>query len=159
MSNVGIIPKSSYRQTHSRRTAQPDHQNTATEQRRFLEMFSRPTCSFRINFVPRVFVQLAVAVWPTLQCSLLVAFLWSFFMFTASRPYGKNELRLYRASKDVCASLCAENYHKCADTIGTVPVPRASHFQSQNISIYFQIKYTEAILSNCTRKLLWFEII
>jgi len=26
------------------------------------------------------------------------------------------------------------------------------------ILIYFQIKYTEAILSNNTRKLLWFEI-
>ena len=53
---------------------------------------------------------------------------------------------------------CAENYNKCADTIGTVPVPCASHFECQNINIFFQIKYTEAILSNCTRKLLWFEI-
>ena len=30
--------------------------------------------------------------------------------------------------------------------------------QTKNINILFQIKYTEAILSNSTRKLLWFEI-
>jgi len=28
---------------------------------------------------------------------------------------------------------------------------------AKNINIYFQIKYTEAIVSNSTRKLLWFE--
>jgi len=39
-----------------------------------------------------------------------------------------------------------------------VPVPWAGHFQCQNINIFFQIKYAEAILSNSTRKLLWFEI-
>jgi len=44
----------------------------------------------------------------------------------------------------------------CADTIGTVPVHWTGHFQCLNIS--FQIKYTETILSNSTRKLLWFEI-
>ena len=47
---------------------------------------------------------------------------------------------------------------KCADTIGTVPVPSAGHFQCRNINIFFSTKYTEAILSNSTRKLLWFEI-
>ena len=29
---------------------------------------------------------------------------------------------------------------------------------AKNINVYFQIKYTEAILSNSNRKLLWFEI-
>ena len=48
---------------------------------------------------------------------------------------------------------------KCADTIGTVLVPWAGHFQRMlNISIFFQTEYTEAILSSSTRKLLWFEI-
>jgi len=47
---------------------------------------------------------------------------------------------------------------KCADTIGTVPVPRLA-ISSAKILIYiFQIKYTEVILSDSTRKLLWFEI-
>jgi len=41
---------------------------------------------------------------------------------------------------------------KCADTIGTVLVPRAK------IKYIFQIKYTEAILSNRTWKISWFEI-
>jgi len=36
---------------------------------------------------------------------------------------------------------------KCADTTGTVLVPWAGHFQCWNI---FQIKYTEATLSNQT---------
>ena len=46
------------------------------------------------------------------------------------------------------------------DTTGTVPVPSAGHFQCSdiNIRLFFHIKYTEAILSNSTRKLLWFEI-
>jgi len=44
---------------------------------------------------------------------------------------------------------------KCADTTGTVPVPWAGHFQYEYLS---QINYTEAILSNSTRKLLWFKI-
>jgi len=35
---------------------------------------------------------------------------------------------------------------KCADTIGTVPVPWAS----LPLPIYFHMKYTEAILSNST---------
>ena len=38
---------------------------------------------------------------------------------------------------------------KRADTIGTVLVPRAGHIQ-----MYIQIKYTEAISSHSTRKLL-----
>ena len=42
---------------------------------------------------------------------------------------------------------------KCADTTGTVLVPWAN----AKIQI-LQIKYTEAVLSNSTRKLLWFEI-
>jgi len=46
---------------------------------------------------------------------------------------------------------------KCADTINTVPVPWAGHSNAK-ILMYFQIKYSEAILSNSTRKLLWFEI-
>jgi len=48
---------------------------------------------------------------------------------------------------------------KCADTIGTVLVPWAGHFHPVlNINVFFQIKYTEAILSNSARKPLWFEI-
>ena len=45
----------------------------------------------------------------------------------------------------------------CVDTVGTVPVLWAGHFQCYIILIC-QIKYTEAVLSNSTRKLLWFEI-
>ena len=54
----------------------------------------------------------------------------------------------------------ANRERKCADTIGTVLVLWAGHFQCKNINrpIFFQVKYTEAILSNSTRKLLWFEI-
>ena len=52
---------------------------------------------------------------------------------------------------------CGER--KCADTIGTVPVPWAGHpFPMLKYEYIFQIKYTEAILSNNTRKLLRFEI-
>jgi len=36
--------------------------------------------------------------------------------------------------------------------------PWSGHFQYQKYEYIFQIKYTEAILSNSTRKLLWFEI-
>jgi len=43
----------------------------------------------------------------------------------------------------------------CADTTGKVLVPWAGHFQCYNIN---QIKYTETMLSNSTRKLSWFEI-
>jgi len=65
-----------------------------------------------------------------------------------------------------CLRLCTtrrkttDNYREqiCVDTAGTVLVPRAGHFQCYNMNIFFQIKYTEAILSNSTRKLLWFEI-
>ena len=42
--------------------------------------------------------------------------------------------------------------------IGTVLVPRAGHFHYENINIFLEIKYTEAVLSNSTRKLLWLEI-
>ena len=52
-------------------------------------------------------------------------------------------------------------YHrmrKCADTVGTVLVPRSDHFQCPQYKYIFQIKYTEAILSNSTRKRLWIEI-
>jgi len=50
---------------------------------------------------------------------------------------------------------------KCADTTGTVLVPWAAAISNAKIlgpNIFFQIKYTEEILSNSTRKLLWFEI-
>jgi len=49
---------------------------------------------------------------------------------------------------------------KCADTIGTVQVPWAGHFQCQNINIFLQLKCTEVILilSDNSRKLLLFEI-
>jgi len=44
---------------------------------------------------------------------------------------------------------------KCVDTVGTVSVPWAGHFRCL---LYFQ-KYTEAILSNNSRKMLWFIIL
>ena len=47
---------------------------------------------------------------------------------------------------------------KCADTIGTVLIRWAGHIQCQKYKYIFLIKCTEAILSNSTRKLLWFEI-
>ena len=49
---------------------------------------------------------------------------------------------------------------KCADTIGTVLVPCMgwSFPVLKYKYIFFQIKYTEAILSNSTRKLLWFDV-
>ena len=47
---------------------------------------------------------------------------------------------------------------KCADTIGTVPVPLGWPFPTLKYLYIFQIKYTEAILSNSIQKLLWFEI-
>ena len=54
---------------------------------------------------------------------------------------------------------CENRERKCADIIGTVPVPWAGHFQWKDINNYiFQIKYTDVILSNSTRKLLRSEI-
>jgi len=48
---------------------------------------------------------------------------------------------------------------KCADTIGTVLVPcMGCPFPMLRYKYIFQMKYTEAILSNTTQKLLWFEI-
>jgi len=47
--------------------------------------------------------------------------------------------------------------NESADTTGTVLVPGLAIF-SAKIQIYFSNKIYEAILSNCTRKLLWFEI-
>jgi len=47
---------------------------------------------------------------------------------------------------------------KCADTIGTVLVPWAGHFQCWNINILLQIKYMEAILSNSIRKLSYIHL-
>jgi len=44
---------------------------------------------------------------------------------------------------------------KCADTIGTLLVAWAGHFDFRML----KQMYAEAILSNGTRKLLWFEII
>jgi len=48
---------------------------------------------------------------------------------------------------------------KCADTIGTVPRFPGLSISNDKILMYFsQIKYTEAIISNNTRKVLWLEI-
>ena len=52
----------------------------------------------------------------------------------------------------------ARKERNCADTIGTVLTAWAGHFQCWNITILMQINFTEAILSNSTRKLLRFEI-
>ena len=48
----------------------------------------------------------------------------------------------------LCCKYFVYRKRKCADIIGTV----------LQYKCIFQIKYTEAILSNSTRKLLWFEI-
>jgi len=54
---------------------------------------------------------------------------------------------------------------KCANTVGTVWVPWAGYgslgwlFPMLKCKYIFPIKSMEAILSNSTRKLLWFEII
>jgi len=47
---------------------------------------------------------------------------------------------------------------KCADTIGTVLGSLGWPFPMLKYKHIFQLKYTEEILSNSTRKLLWFEI-
>jgi len=63
----------------------------------------------------------------------------------------------------------AESFSESDRLIGneSVPIPLAqcwfsglAIFNAKNINrpIFFQVKYTEAILSNSTRKLLWFEI-
>ena len=59
-----------------------------------------------------------------------------------------------------CCQAIGNEKRKCADTIGTVLVLWAGHFQWQNKNIFFSNKlvYTGAILSNGTRKLLRFEI-
>jgi len=46
---------------------------------------------------------------------------------------------------------------QCADTTGTVLV-HGLPFPMLKYKYIFRIKYTEAILSNSTRKLLWLEI-
>ena len=52
--------------------------------------------------------------------------------------------------------LHANRERKCADTIGTV---LGWPYLMIKYKYIFQIKYTEAVLSNSTRKLLWFEIV
>ena len=61
---------------------------------------------------------------------------------------------------DRCRCVVCRRGHrerKCADTIGTVLVPWIG-LPMLKYKYIFQKKYTEAILSNSTRKLLWFEI-
>jgi len=48
-----------------------------------------------------------------------------------------------------------QRWQKCADTIGTVLVPRGWPFPMLQCSHILQVTYMEAILSNSTRKLLW----
>jgi len=69
----------------------------------------------------------------------------SFFVFVCAAVYG------------VIKNNNNNRERKCADTTGTVPVPGLA-ISNAKILIHFQKKYTEAILSNSTRKLLWFEI-
>jgi len=52
----------------------------------------------------------------------------------------------------------SEGNAKREQTMGTVLVPWAGQFPMLKYKYIFQIKYTETILSNNTRKLLWFEI-
>jgi len=47
---------------------------------------------------------------------------------------------------------------KCADTIGTVLVPVRWPFPMLKCKYIFSNKIYDAVLSNSTRKLLWFEI-
>jgi len=73
---------------------------------------------------------------------------------------GKNSLCQHVADRTCTDTLRDQNgveywERKCADTIGTVPGWPLSMLKYKCI---FQIKYTEAILSNSARKLLWFEI-
>ena len=82
--------------------------------------------------------------------------LWTYVLF-ASLMTGHcvNTWRRLRNRK--CVTCRAR---KCVDIIGTVLVPWAGQwpFPMQKYKCIFQIKYTEAILSNSIRKLLWFEI-
>ena len=74
--------------------------------------------------------------------------------FTAREPNFRN----WREEGDPVTRR-VRSERKCADTIGTVLVAWVGHFQCCNINMFFsQIKYTEAILSDSTAKLLWFEI-
>jgi len=50
-----------------------------------------------------------------------------------------------------------KEFWKLVGNVGTVLVPWAGDWQCQKCKYIFQIKYTEAIFSNSTRKLLWFE--
>jgi len=58
--------------------------------------------------------------------------------------------------------VCSIGNESVADTTGTVLVAWDGHFlqrlQRYNVNIFFAKTYTEAILPNSTRKLLWFEI-
>ena len=58
--------------------------------------------------------------------------------FLQRRPYGTN--------------VCRYNWHSAGSPGWPLPMLKCS------LNIFFQIKYTEAALSNNTRKLLWFEI-
>jgi len=77
---------------------------------------------------------------------------------------GTEHDRESRTTSAVCAPSSRENHNhrerERAATIRTVPIPWAGGlFERKNINIYFfQIKYTESILSNTTRKPLRYEI-
>ena len=86
------------------------------------------------------------------------------------RPTGCTELHLVSAKSTSTVEpgdrqrRCNKE-RKCADTIGTVPIQSAQcRFSRLAVSnakmliLIFPIKYTQAILSNSTRKLLWCEI-
>jgi len=93
------------------------------------------------------------------------------------KSHSANIDRLTTPIINIVSQVSRYRERKCADTTDTVPVTCAGHFQCLNINISSNIisfrlfcyriysfwwskdfQYTEAILSNSTRKLLWFEI-
>ena len=62
-----------------------------------------------------------------------------------------------RANHSATATCDVYREGKCADTIGTVSRFPGLAVYDAKMLIFFRIKNTEAILSNSTRKLLWFQ--
>ena len=125
-------------------------------------------------FVPLQVTFIYLDVEAFSSCQVLKIF-WSIlfgnFMFLASSSkYSTSVLKILTGSCFWPATVTYYLFHtwyrerKCADTTGTVPIQLAQcRFPGLAISyakilIHFRIKYTKAILSNSTRKLLWFKI-
>ena len=63
---------------------------------------------------------------------------------------------MFEVAKPGCLQQNRER--KCAETIGTVLVPWAGHFQRQNTNMFLQQNIRKQFLSNSTRKLMSFKI-